>query len=81
MPASAKTAQPGKPASFEAAIARLEELIAQMETGELALEASLAHCREGMLLLQYCEKQLVAAEKQLAVLEADGRFVPLKTPQ
>ena len=81
MPASAKTAQQTRPASFEAAIDRLEELIAQMETGELALEASLAHCREGAQLLQYCEKQLVAAEKQLAVLEADGRFVPLKTPQ
>jgi exodeoxyribonuclease VII small subunit len=63
----AKTLPP--PASFEAAMAELESIVASMETGDLSLAASLAAYRRGAELLQYCQSALKDAEQQVQVLE------------
>ncbi|GGP25391.1 exodeoxyribonuclease VII small subunit [Silvimonas amylolytica] len=60
-----------QPENFEAGFAELEALIAQLESGNLALEASLAAWQRGQELLQYCESKLADAERQLKVLEGD----------
>ncbi|MBB5192692.1 exodeoxyribonuclease VII small subunit [Silvimonas terrae] len=60
-----------QPENFEAGFAELEALIAQLESGNLALEASLASWQRGQELLQYCEGKLADAERQLKVLEGD----------
>ncbi|WP_051318851.1 exodeoxyribonuclease VII small subunit [Chitinimonas koreensis] len=60
-----------KPASFEAAMTELETLIAEMERGDAALEASLAAYRRGGELIRYCQEQLAAAEQQIKVLDGD----------
>ncbi|GGP23360.1 exodeoxyribonuclease VII small subunit [Silvimonas iriomotensis] len=60
-----------QPENFEAGFAELEALIAQLESGNLALEASLAAWQRGQELLQYCETKLADAERQLKVLEGD----------
>ncbi len=60
-----------QPENFEAGFAELEALIAQLESGNLALEASLASWQRGQELLQYCESKLADAERQLKVLEGD----------
>jgi exodeoxyribonuclease VII small subunit len=60
-----------KPASFEAAMAELEALIADMERGDLPLEAALAAYQRGHVLRQYCQSQLDAAEQQLKLLDGD----------
>jgi exodeoxyribonuclease VII small subunit len=57
------------PASFEQALAELEQLVADMEGGELSLEASLAAYKRGALLARFCQERLAAAEQQVRVLE------------
>ncbi|KWR78613.1 exodeoxyribonuclease VII small subunit [Cupriavidus sp. IDO] len=59
------------PASYEAAMAELETLVASMESGELPLEASLAAYRRGAELVRYCQQKLERVEQQVKVLEGD----------
>ena len=60
---------PEKPASFEAALAELEELVATMEGGQLPLEQSLAAYKRGAALLAYCQDALKDAQQQVEILE------------
>ncbi len=64
-------AQSPPPASYEAAMAELETLVASMESGELPLEASLAAYRRGAELVRYCQQKLERVEQQVKVLEGD----------
>ena len=57
--------------SYEAAVAELEQLVADMEAGRLDLEHSLAAYQRGAALLRFCQAALVAAEQQIKVLEGD----------
>ena len=59
------------PATFEAAMAELEKIVASMEAGQLSLEASLENYRRGAELLTLCQGQLQAVQDQVKVLE-DG---------
>lgn len=65
--------------SYEAALAQLEQIIANLETGELALEDALARYEEGAALAAYCEQQLNEAELRVRKWqpgsEADGEAV------
>ena len=58
------------PVSFEAALAELEAIVREMETGKLPLEQSLAAFERGTALLRHCQEALGAAEQKLQVLEA-----------
>ncbi|AZP12898.1 exodeoxyribonuclease VII small subunit [Undibacterium parvum] len=58
------------PASFENAMAELSELVAQMEAGDLALEASVSAYQRGSELIKYCADQLNKVEQQVKVLDA-----------
>lgn len=66
-----------KSIAFEAAIARLEEIVKQMEQGNVPLEQSLKLFEEGTALIQKCAKQLDEAELQVVRLMkgADGNPV------
>ena len=57
------------PASFEAALAELEDIVAKMEGGQLPLKESLAAYKRGAELLQYCQATLKDAQLQVEVLE------------
>ena len=57
------------PQSFEAALAELEALVAQMESGELPLKESLQKYQRGAELLAYCQEALKDAQNQIEVLE------------
>ena len=59
------------PASFEAAMADLAQLVAQMEEGQLPLEASVAVYHRGAELVRYCAAQLDQVEARVKVLEGD----------
>ncbi|PRC91552.1 exodeoxyribonuclease VII small subunit [Solimicrobium silvestre] len=59
------------PASFEAAMAELAQLVARMEAGELALEASVEAYARGSELVQYCAAQLEKVEQQVKILDGD----------
>jgi exodeoxyribonuclease VII small subunit len=59
------------PESFESAMAELAQLVAHMEAGELALEASVAAYARGSLLVRYCAAQLEKVEQQISVLDGE----------
>jgi exodeoxyribonuclease VII small subunit len=63
-----------KKMTFEAALARLEQVVADMEGGQLTLEQSIARFEEGMKLSQFCAQQLDAIERRIETLvrQADG---------
>jgi exodeoxyribonuclease VII small subunit len=57
--------------SFEAAVGRLEEIVAAMESGSLTLDESMRQFEEAVSLSRHCAGRLDAAEKQISVLEAE----------
>jgi exodeoxyribonuclease VII small subunit len=59
------------PASFEDTMAELQQLVTQMEAGELALEASIAAYKRGSELVKYCLAQLDKVDSQVKILEGD----------
>jgi exodeoxyribonuclease VII small subunit len=58
------------PASYEAALAELDQLVGQIESGQLPLEQLLAGYQRGAELLQFCRDKLQAVEDQVKVLDA-----------
>ena len=65
-----------QPASFEQALAELEALVSQMESGQLPLEQSLAAYKRGAELLQYCQKSLTDVEQQVRILNEASSLQP-----
>ena len=60
--------------TFEAALARLEEIVKQMESGTAPLDKSLALFEEGVKLVKFCTSELDTAEQKVKKLTkgADG---------
>ena len=56
---------------FEDALGRLEQIVDQLEAGELPLEASLKAFEEGVALARRCAKYLEEAEKRIELLTKD----------
>jgi exodeoxyribonuclease VII small subunit len=69
--AAAPGAAAPAPESFEQAMAELAQLVTQMESGQLPLEASVAAYARGSELVKYCAAQLEKVESQVKVLEGD----------
>ena len=63
--------------SFEQGLARLEEIVALLERGEVPLDESLALYEEGAGLIKRCNKALDQAEKRVSILlqGEDGKVV------
>ncbi len=53
---------------FETSLAKLESLVEQMESGDLALEESLKIFEEGIKLTRECQQALVDAEQKVNLL-------------
>jgi len=62
-----------EPASYEQALAELDRLVVQMESGQLPLDQLLDGYRRGAELLNFCRARLQAVEEQVKVLE-DGQL-------
>ena len=60
-----------KDIKFEDALQRLEQIVDQLETGDLPLENSLKIFEEGVALARRCAKYLEEAEKRIEVLTKD----------
>jgi len=56
------------PLSFEAAYARLEEILEKMNSGKVSLEDSLKLYEEADRLIHWCSKRLTDAEKKIEIL-------------
>jgi exodeoxyribonuclease VII small subunit len=56
---------------FEAALARLEEIVQELEKGDIPLEKSLKLFEEGVKLSRVCNKRLQEAERKVEILMKD----------
>jgi exodeoxyribonuclease VII small subunit len=56
---------------FETALARLEEIVLELEKGDLPLEQSLKFFEEGIKLSRICNKRLEDAERKVDILLKD----------
>ncbi|MCB9008465.1 MAG: exodeoxyribonuclease VII small subunit [Ardenticatenaceae bacterium] len=63
--------------SFEDALAELEKIVAQLESGDLTLEASLDLFEKGQKLAQQCNVQLETAVLRIEQLTPDGEIAEL----
>ena len=67
----------GKPVSeltFEEAMSALEQVVNQLERGEVALEESIALYERGAALKKHCGDKLKAAEEKVELIRAqEGR--------
>lgn len=57
-----------KTLTFEAASARLEEIVKMLEKGNLSLDESLSLYEEGVGLVRFCNGALENAERKIKVL-------------
>jgi exodeoxyribonuclease VII small subunit len=64
-------AQGAEPESYEAAAARVEEIIRRLDSGEASLQETLELVSEGKALIEYCAVQLDAVGGALEELRLD----------
>ncbi len=60
---------------FEKALERLENIVEEMEAGNMSLEKMMKHFEEGMELVAYCSKKLNEVEKKIEVLLKKGEEI------
>ncbi len=65
---------PELPATYEAALLELEQLVARLESGQMPLDELLAGYQRGAALLAFCREQLQVVEQQIQKLDT-GRGV------
>ncbi|MCE2878966.1 MAG: exodeoxyribonuclease VII small subunit [Comamonadaceae bacterium] len=76
MPKSSdRAASAAVPDSYESALTELEQLVAKLEGGQLALDQLLGSYQRGAQLLAFCRDKLAAVENQVKVLES-GELKP-----
>lgn len=69
------------PNHFEEAYAELQNIVAQMESGQMSLEESLKAYQRGNELLQYCQNALAKVEQQVQILTERGQLLPFDANQ
>jgi len=62
--------------TFESALERIEQIAAQMETGELPLDQLIVVYEEGLALIRYCSERLDDAEKRLETITRNAAGQP-----
>ena len=60
-----------KPDNYETAVARLEQIIARLDSGEAELRETLALCTEAKGLISFCKGELDAVSGELRELNLD----------
>lgn len=61
-----------KEPTFEEALARLEEIVKELETGSAPLDQSLTMFEEGVQLVKLCGGKLDEAEQRIRILTKNG---------
>lgn len=58
----------GRKKSFEKAMAELEAIVQELESGNMPLEKAISKYEEGMQLSKFCTQKLDEAEKKITLL-------------
>lgn len=59
--------------SFEESLARIREIVIELESGELSLEDSIGQFREGSTLIDHARKLIADAELRVRVLTEEAQ--------
>jgi exodeoxyribonuclease VII small subunit len=68
---SAPAGPASAPESYEAAAARVEEIIRRLDSGEASLQETLELVREGKALIELCAGELAAVSSALEELQLE----------
>lgn len=68
-----------KSKSFEASLEALEQIVRELEDGDLPLEKSLELFEQGIRLSRECQERLGQAERRIEVLLRDNQGRPMVT--
>ncbi len=63
--------------SFEASLESLEQIVRQLEQGDLPLEKSLELFEQGIRLSRECQERLSQAERRIEILLRDNQGRPV----
>ena len=63
--------------SFEASLEALEQIVRQLEDGDLSLEKSLELFEQGIRLSRECQERLSQAERRIEILLRDNQGRPV----
>jgi exodeoxyribonuclease VII small subunit len=67
--------------TYESAVARVEEIIRRLDSGDAGLRETLDLVREGRELVEYCAAELDAVSSGLQELKLDELVARLETAQ
>lgn len=68
------------PNNYESASARLEQIIARLDSGDAELRETLELCTEAKGLIEFCKTELDAVSGQLSELKLDELVAELERP-
>ncbi len=72
-----------KPFKFEQALEELNQLVNQMEGGDISLEDALKHFERGIQLTRQCQQALQEAEQKVSILSEKNNtetLAPYESP-
>lgn len=75
----ARRGEGDSPANAEALLGRLEQVVRELESGELPLEQALARFEEGVRLVRDGERMLSTVEQRIEILLSDDRVAEFAT--
>ena len=63
--------------TFETAMKQLEQIVQDLETGDMPLEKAIKKFEEGIQISKYCSEKLDASEKKITLLmqDSDGKKI------
>ena len=63
--------------SFEKAMKKLEQIVQELESGDLPLEKAISKFEEGVQLSKFCSRTLDETEKRITILmqDAEGNII------
>jgi exodeoxyribonuclease VII small subunit len=63
--------------TFETAMKQLEQIVQDLETGDMPLEKAIKKFEEGIQISRYCSEKLDESEKRITLLmrDSDGKKV------
>ncbi|HET6892172.1 MAG TPA: exodeoxyribonuclease VII small subunit [Pyrinomonadaceae bacterium] len=68
------------PKTFEASLEALEQIVRDLEQGDLPLEKSLQLFEQGIRLSRECQERLSQAERRIEILLRDNQGRPVTAP-
>jgi len=66
--------------TFEKAMKKLEQIVQELESGNLPLEKAISKFEEGVTLSNFCSKKLDETEKRITILMQDAEGNVIEKP-